>query len=306
MSFLLKSLPSPRSYILATQTALVVTTFAGRAMSTGTSTSWPVRAYEPRHQSWPYTDADFARHDSSADTRFYNEARMVTHIDDAAVVSLGQYYDAVLPRKGRLLDFCSSWISHYPRSVSEAAQNGDLHIIGMGMNKEELAANPVLRADSRLTTDLNVDPDIHKALSGAQLIGTGDDAGNNEKLTASTCVVSIDYLTNPLKVLESLRKATAPGGTVHLAISNRCFPTKVVSRWLRISEEERLQMVGDYLHFSGWKKIEIVELSNGSVEDTGGGSNGGNASQGLASLMRFVGVGMSRDPLWIVRATRQD
>lgn len=199
-----------------------------------------------------------------------------------------------------------SWISHYPRSVSEAAQSGDLHIIGMGMNKEELAANPVLRADSRLTTDLNVEPDIHKALSGAQLISTDNNDSNN-KLTASTCVVSIDYLTNPLKVLESLRRATAPGGTVHLAISNRCFPTKVVSRWLRISEEERLQMVGDYLHFSGWKKIEIVELSDGSVEENGGGGNNeGNASQGLASLMRFVGVGMSRDPLWIVRATRQD
>lgn len=109
MSFLLKSLPSPRSYILATQTALVAATLTGRSMSTSTitNTTWPVRAYEPRHQSWPYTDADFARHDSSADTRFYNEARLVTHIDDAAIVTLGQYYDSVLPRKGRLLDFCS-------------------------------------------------------------------------------------------------------------------------------------------------------------------------------------------------------
>lgn len=109
MSFLLKSLSSPRSYILATQTALVVATLTGRSMSTSTSTNttWPVRAYVPRHQSWPYADADFARHDSSADTRFYNEARLVTHIDDAAIATLGQYYDSVLPRKGRLLDFCS-------------------------------------------------------------------------------------------------------------------------------------------------------------------------------------------------------
>lgn len=174
----------------------------------------------------------------------------------------------------------------------------------MGMNQEELAANAVLREDSRLTADLNVDPDVQRALADRKLVGT--DA--SEKLAASTCVVSIDYLTKPREVLESLRAATAPGGTVHLAISNRCFPTKVVGRWLRISEDERLQMVGDYLHFSGWEKIEIVELSNGRVEeDSGNRSNndGGNSSQGLASLMRFVGVGMSRDPLWVVRATNR-
>ncbi|KXJ93865.1 hypothetical protein Micbo1qcDRAFT_201809 [Microdochium bolleyi] len=248
---------------------------------------WPVRPYEPRNQTWPYSDADFARHDPTVDTRFYNEARLVTHIDDTAIATLGQYYDAVLPREGRLLDFCSSWISHYPKAITEAALTGDLHVIGMGMNGEELAANPVLRADSRLTTDLNVDPDVHKALIEAKAVGSEDP----DKLAASTCVVSIDYLTKPREVLESLRAATAPGGMVHLVISNRCFPTKVVGRWLRVSEEERLQMVGDYLHFSGWRNIEIVELSNGRVEDnsSGGGSNNdnnnGNASQGLASLM---------------------
>ncbi|KAH7037277.1 uncharacterized protein B0I36DRAFT_313670 [Microdochium trichocladiopsis] len=302
MSPLLRSLKSYRSFLAEVQPA-VFTSSTTRSMSSTDTPQWPIQAYEPRHQSWPYTAADFTRHDPSPDKRFYREARLVTHIDDAAIATLGQYYDAVLPRKGRLLDFCSSWISHYPESITDAAEKGDLRIIGLGMNKEELAANPVLKADSTLTTDLNVDPDIHKALSCAGLISKEDDS---EKLTAATCVVSIDYLTNPLQVLESLRRATAPGGMVHLVISNRCFPTKVVSRWLRISEQERLRMVGDHLHFSGWKQIEIVELSDGSVEDNGSNNNNGNNSQGLASLMRFVGVGMSRDPLWVVRATKQD
>lgn len=84
-----------------------------------------------------------------------------------------------------------------------------------------------------------------------------------------------------------------------MVISNRCFPTKAISRWLRVREEERLEMVGDFLHFAGWKGIEIVELSNGKVEGDGGGSEGG-----LKGLMAYIGMN-HRDPLWVVRAVKE-
>lgn len=206
--------------------------------------------YTPRHTSWPYTPADFTRQDSSPDTSFYASPRFVTHIDDAAIASLRGYYDSVLPRKGRILDFCSSWVSHYPPSIEQAAQNGELKITGMGMNKAELDANALLN-NGRVLVDLNVDHNIAASLPQQD---------NSPKLDASTCVVSIDYLTSPVAVLTSLRAVTKQGGTVHLVISNRCFPTKAMSRWLRVDEDERLQMVGDFLHFAGWKGIEIVEV----------------------------------------------
>jgi hypothetical protein len=252
------------------------------------SNNWPVKEYTPRHTSWPYNPSDFTRRDSSSDDRFYSAPRFVTHIDDAAIASLREYYDAVLPRKGTILDFCSSWISHYPKSIEDAASNGELKVIGMGMNKAELDANKVLNS-GRLLIDLNGDPDIHSAIREAGF------AGNDEqKLDASTNVVSTDYLTKPVDVLNSLREATKTGGTVHLTISNRCFPTKAISRWLRVEEEERLQMVADFLHFAGWKKIEIVELSNGSAD----------AGAPQAGLMKWMGMN-SRDPLWVVRAVKE-
>lgn len=145
----------------------------------------------------------------------------------------------------------------------EAAEKGELVVLGTGMNEQELRRNPVLKAFS--VQDLNEDPDI--ALPREQ----------NVNLDASTCVVSIDYLTKPVEVLESIRARTNEGGKVHLAISNRCFPTKVVGRWLRINEEERLNMVGDYLHWAGWKDIEIVSV---------------------------VQASWLKDPLWVVRATK--
>lgn len=230
--------------------------------------------------------------DSSSDAGFYSAPRFVTHIDDRAIASLREYYDTALPRQGRILDFCSSWVSHYPKAVETASASGQVKVTGMGMNKAELDANDVLN-NGRLLIDLNADPNIATALSKAGAVGATQD----EKLDAATCVVSIDYLTKPVEVLKSLREAVKPGGRVHLTISNRCFPTKAVARWLQISEGERLLMVGDYLQFAGWSDIEIVELSNGRVEQEPQQSGHGS----LQSLMSMIGVN-SRDPLWIVRA----
>jgi hypothetical protein len=90
------------------------------------------------------------------------------------------------------------------------------------------------------------------------------------------------------------------GGTVHLVISNRRFPTKAIRMWESSSEEERLQIVGDYLHFSGWKDIEIVDLSGSQEQSQGQG-------QGQAGLGRFLGalIGGGHDPLWVVRGVKR-
>jgi SAM-dependent methyltransferase len=292
-------------YLAATLSA------SSRPVTTMSSTNnqpYKTTPYTPRHTSWPYTPSDFTRQDSSPDTSFYSSPRFVTHIDDAAISSLQSYYATVLPTKGRILDFCSSWISHYPPSIERAAvQTNDLKITGMGMNKAELDANKLLN-NGRLLIDLNSNPEgIVPALRSASAIGSSEE--EDDLLDASTCVVSIDYLTSPLPVLRSILSATKPGGTIHLTISNRCFPTKAMSRWLRVDEEERLLMVGDYLHFAGWKGIEIVELSDGKVDqpeqEAEGGQTGGGA-RSLQGLFGMMGMMRRRDPLWVVRARRED
>ena len=250
--------------------------------STTNIPKFPTRPYTLRHITFPYTPRDFLRADESPDTGFYSSPRFVTHIDDNAIRLLRSYYAASLPREGRILDLCSSWISHFPPELEELAkakkernttdnEETELEVIGLGMNAAELKANPILNHD--ILQNLNYDPIIPPSVA---------------PLAASGCVVSIDYLTKPLKVLTSLRERTATGGSVHLIISNRCFPTKAVGRWLRVSEQERLQMVGDYLDHSGWQNIEIVEVSDGR-----------GSAQGF---MGMFGGGV--DPLWAVRAVK--
>ncbi|KAF1350935.1 hypothetical protein BDV97DRAFT_294306 [Delphinella strobiligena] len=248
-----------------------------------TGSSWAATTFRPQHSEFPYTEADFRRHDPTSDQGFYSTPRFVTHIDDAAIKSLGRYYDAALPLQGRILDFCSSWVSHYPERIENACKKGDMTVVGMGMNDAEF-----------ILQDLNVDPSVPIAVCGED--------GENGMLNASTCVVSIDYLIHPLKVLSSLRSRTAMGGSVHLVVSNRCFPTKATSRWLRSSEEERLVMVANYLWFSGWRNIELLDIKAGDQE-------GHTAREldrgGLHGFMSMVGLG-HEDPLWVVRGTRTD
>lgn len=200
--------------------------------------------------------------DPGQDSNFYTIPRFVTHIDDNAIINLKNYYDSALPKKGKILDFCSSWISHYPPDTIAATESGDLEVLGMGMNRSELSKNPVLKAWT--LQDLNEDPEVRLPAGST-----------DEDLDASTCVVSIDYLTKPVEVLSSIRQKTKEGGKVHLIISNRCFPTKAVGRWLKVDENARLEMVGDYLWWSGWRNIEMQTLVEGS---------------------------WTKDPLWVVRA----
>jgi hypothetical protein len=94
----------------------------------------------------------------SDDALFYDAPRFVTHIDDAAIASLTQFYSEVFPAPGgggapgspALLDLCSSWISHYPKNYKAA------RVTGLGMNAEELKKNAQLTES--VVQDLNKDP----------------------------------------------------------------------------------------------------------------------------------------------------
>ena len=92
----------------------------------------------------------FAKQDDEDDALFYAAPRLVTHIDDAAIAALTDFYRRCLPAGGVVLDLMSSWVSHLPAE----ARYGE--VIGHGMNAEELAANP--RLSRWFVQDLNREP----------------------------------------------------------------------------------------------------------------------------------------------------
>lgn len=189
---------------------------------------------------WPYSDADFHRQDESGDAFFYENARLVTHVDDGFIAALRDHYAeafAAYP-EARILDLCSSWISHYPEGKTWS------HVSITGMNEYELGQNKI--ADDYSVRDLNVTPVLPYDAASFDIV---------------TCAVSMDYLCQPLQVMQEVARVLKPGGKVILSTSNRCFPTKAVSLWLRTEDLEHVLIYGSYIHYtSEFEPPEALDL----------------------------------------------
>lgn len=121
------------------------------------------------------------------------------------------------------------------------------------MNTKELSANKHLT--SYITKDLNENPTLPEIPDGS--------------IDVAICSVSIDYMTRPVELLSEVRRTLKDGAWMHCTFSNRCFPTKVVGKWLRMSEEERTRWIGGYFWADegGWEHVEEVVLNRGGYDD---------------------------------------
>ena len=186
----------------------------------------------------------FRKADSSPDTRFYEQPRFVTHIDDAAIAAVTALYREVLPPGGAVLDLMSSWVSHLPPEVEYGM------VIGHGMNAAELAANP--RLARWFTQDLNADPTLPL-----------EDAS----VDAVTVCVSVQYLQDPVAVFREVARVLRPGGVVAITFSNRCFPTKAVAIWQALGGEDQCRLVSLYLQRAGFAEVEARAPLRGDRSD---------------------------------------
>ena len=192
---------------------------------------------EPASNAKAFPAQFFERVDDSSDSLFYRDARLVTHIDDATIAALTAFYVEFLPVDASVLDLMSSWVSHLPEARYR-------HVAGLGMNTEELAANP--RLDTRIVHDLNADPRLPFA---------------NGTFDRAVIAVSVQYLVQPVAVLEDLRRVLKPGGQVAIAMSHRCFPTKAILAFRALSPADRVSVVGAYLERAGYVDIGYVDRS---------------------------------------------
>jgi SAM-dependent methyltransferase len=167
----------------------------------------------------------FDRADPSPDPAFYSWPRLVTHIDDHAIALVGALYGE-LGIGGEVLDLMGSWVSHF--------RTPPARLTVLGMNPEELAANPA--AASTVVHDLNADPGL---------------PFDNESFDAVVCCVSVDYLTRPLEVFRDVARVTRPGGIYACTFSNRCLPSKAIRGWLSSTDEQHCQLVRTYFELSG-------------------------------------------------------
>jgi SAM-dependent methyltransferase len=181
----------------------------------------------------------FERLDANPDYDFYAVPRLVNHIDLETIANLSAYYAEILFPGATVLDLMSSWVSHLPAMPALA------RVAGLGMNAEELAANP--RLHDHVVHDLNAEPTLPYAAQCFDFV---------------FIAVSIQYLVRPVEVCADIARVLRPGGRVVIAMSHRCFPTKAIRAFHGITVAERVTLVGEYLQRAGgFAAHEFVERS---------------------------------------------
>ena len=188
----------------------------------------------PGYERFP--EGFFDRVDETPDGVFYDQPRLVTHIDDRAIGAVGDLYAELgIGRSGDapVVDLMSSWISHFHEAPSSLAV--------VGMNADELSRNP--QASAWHVHDLNEDPDLSWL-------------GDEGSVADVVCCVSVDYLNRPLEVFESVWRLLRPGGRFVHTFSNRCFPTKAIRGWGMTDDAGHVAVVQAYFSLTGpWTDI---------------------------------------------------
>ena len=174
----------------------------------------------------------FSRMDDSDDALFYSVARKVVHLEPGAIEALRGVYADRFPPAATVLDLMSSWRSHFPDGLGR--------IVGLGMNAEEMAANPQL--DEWVVHDMNREPHLPFP---------------DGSFDAVACAVSVQYLVHPFEVFADVGRVLAPGGPVVVSFSNRCFPTKAVALWLAAGDDDHRLVVRTYLERSGF--VDVID-----------------------------------------------
>jgi SAM-dependent methyltransferase/FKBP-type peptidyl-prolyl cis-trans isomerase 2 len=179
------------------------------------------------------------RENQELDERFYREPRLIGHVDSQASSFIKELAAEDLHSAMKVLDLMSSVQSHLPEAL-------DLEVTGVGMNEQELAANPSL--DAFTVQDLNRNMELPYF---------------DHSFDAAFCHLSIEYLISPQELFREAARVLRPGGVFGVSFSNRWFPPKVTNLWSELHEFERMGLVLEcFLRSGSFTDLETVSVRN--------------------------------------------
>ena len=181
------------------------------------------------------SERDRRQIDSGDDASFYDAPRYVTHASDRFLNRVTDLYDRVLTPGDRVFDAMGSWVSHLPDT--ELA-----HVVGHGLNAEELAAND--RYDEWFVQNFNDEQSLPLA---------------DDSFEAVCCALSVQYLQYPAAICSEFERVLTDDGAVIISFTDRMFPTKAVQAWRVASMTDRAELVGSYIRAGGMSVSDRIE-----------------------------------------------
>lgn len=187
-----------------------------------------------------FSKAAFQRDDERPDRLFYQEPRLVQHLDDTAIGVVESLYGRFVTDGMQVLDLMGSWRSHMPSGVHLKK------LSGLGLNAEELNNNPEL--SDRIIHDLNANPILPFDTRSYDVV---------------VCTVSVEYLIHPQTVFQEIGRILRPDGVLIVTFSNRWFPAKAIKIWQELHEFERVGLIMEYFQKSEFfKNLETFSMRN--------------------------------------------
>ena len=185
-----------------------------------------------------FSDGAFERDDEHPDNRFYQNPRLVHHIDETAREMVCNTYGRFLADGMHVLDLMSSWQSHIPARLHLS------RLVGLGLNRNELEKNSQL--SESMVHDLNADDML---------------PFDSNSFDAIINTASVEYLTDPLAIFREVNRILRPEGYFIVTFSNRWFPTKAIKIWRELHEFERMGLVLEYfLRAGGFKDLQTYSI----------------------------------------------
>jgi SAM-dependent methyltransferase len=210
----------------------------------------------------------FSRVDEGDDGLFYSRDRFVSHLDSQALETVESLIGTLIVEDNPVvLDLMAGWDSHIPETLHPD------QVIGLGLNPNELKDNKALTR--YVLQDLNQDPRL---------------PFSDSMFDAVMNTVSVDYLTQPVRVFQEVGRVLKPGGLFLVIFSNRMFPQKAVKIWRQSSETERIMLVEDFFKCSGSFENPAVFISKGKPRPQGD---------------KYASLGIPSDPVYAVYAERK-
>lgn len=171
------------------------------------------------------------------DAAFYATARLVNHLDAAALEAWRTFTGRFVDPGMAVLDLMASHDSHLPAGIQPA------RMVGLGMNADELAQNTALT--EHLVHDLNIQPTLAFADAAFDLV---------------LCALSIEYLSRPEAVLRAIARILKPGGRCVITFSERWFSPKAVTPWAGLHPFARVAWVLRHLQRAGFSHLHTESL----------------------------------------------
>ena len=189
------------------------------------------------------SDYQRSKEDNQSDDVFYSQPRFTHHLDPSFRNHLTDQYREIIEQESSILDLMSSWVSHLPKEKKYK------HVIGHGLNKQELSANKSL--NSYFIQNLNTN--YHLPFK-------------DDTFDYCLIVAGWQYLQFPEPISSELSRITVNGGKLLISFTNRAFWTKASRIWVESTDFERIKYISNVVECNGWNVDHVIQKDTSKMQ----------------------------------------